>query len=127
LSRHGAVIVTRTRDAAVDVVNRLAPEHVVCDRADDVARVRAAGTVFVGRWSAPAAGDYCTGANHVLPTGGAARFRGGLTAADFVRPFNVQTVSRRGLRAIGRHVVALAAAEGLRAHGDSIRVRMGDP
>ncbi|HEY7474168.1 MAG TPA: histidinol dehydrogenase [Vicinamibacterales bacterium] len=125
LRRHGAVIVTRSHSAAIDVVNRLAPEHLVCDRAADAAGVRA-GTVFVGRWSAQAAGDYCTGSNHVLPTGGAAGFRGGLSAADFVRTFSVQTLSRRGLRTIGRHAMALAGAEGLQAHRDSIRVRMRD-
>jgi histidinol dehydrogenase len=124
LARQGAIIVTETRRTALDVINRLAPEHLVCDRAADVAGVRAAGTVFVGRWSAQAAGDYCTGSNHVLPTGGAARFRGGLSAADFVRSFSVQTIARRGLRSLGRHVMALAAAEGLKAHGDSIRMRM---
>jgi histidinol dehydrogenase len=125
LARNGAVIVARSHAAAVDIINRLAPEHLVCDRAADVAAIRA-GTVFVGRWSAQAAGDYCTGSNHVLPTGGAARFRGGLNAADFVRTFSVQTLSRRGLRTIGRHVMSLAAAEGLHAHGESIRVRMRD-
>jgi histidinol dehydrogenase len=126
LDRNGAVIVVHDRQAAIDLVNRLAPEHLVCDRARDAAAIRSAGTVFVGRWSAQAAGDYCTGSNHVLPTGGAARFRGGLGAADFVRTFSVQTLSRRGLSAIGRHVVALAQAEGLHAHGNSIQMRMRD-
>jgi histidinol dehydrogenase len=126
LGRHGAVIVLPDRRAATDVINRLAPEHLVCDRARDAAGVRSAGTVFIGRWSAQAAGDYCTGSNHVLPTGGAARVRGGLSAADFVRTFIVQTLSRRGLYAIGKHVVALAAAEGLQAHGHSIQMRMRD-
>jgi histidinol dehydrogenase len=126
LGRHGAVIVARNRQAAIDLIDRLAPEHLVCNRAADADAVRSAGTVFVGRWSAQAAGDYCTGSNHVLPTGGAARFRGGLGAADFVRTFTVQTISPRGLRAIGPHVVALAAAEGLGAHGDSIQMRMRD-
>jgi histidinol dehydrogenase len=104
-------------------VNRLAPEHLVVDERRDVERVRTAGTVFVGRWSAQAAGDYCTGSNHVLPTGGAGRFRGGLGAADFVRVFNVQTLSARGIRAIGPAVLALAEAEGLEAHARSVRVR----
>jgi histidinol dehydrogenase len=124
LQRHGAIVVARTRAEAIDLVNRLAPEHLVCDRADDVATFTAAGTIFVGDWSAQAAGDYCTGSNHVLPTGGAARFRGGLSAADFVRVFSVQTLSRHGLAAIAPSVVALAEAEGLRAHAESVRVRM---
>jgi histidinol dehydrogenase len=125
LDRRGAIVVTANRRAAIDLIDRLAPEHLVCDRAGDVAGVRA-GTICVGAWSAQAAGDYCTGSNHVLPTGGAARFRGGLSAADFVRTFTVQTLGRDGIRSIGRHVTALADAEGLYAHGDSIRVRMRD-
>jgi histidinol dehydrogenase len=80
--------------------------------------------VFVGPWSAQAAGDYATGSNHVLPTGGAGRFRGGLSAADFVRVFNVQTLTRRGIRTIGPSVARLAEAEGLEAHARSVRARL---
>jgi histidinol dehydrogenase len=83
-----------------------------------------AGTIFVGPWSAQASGDYATGSNHVLPTGGAGRFRGGLSAADFVRVFNVQRLTRAGIRSIGPAVVALAEAEGLAAHAQSVRVRL---
>jgi histidinol dehydrogenase len=125
LARNGAIIVARTRAAAIELVNRLAPEHLVCDHAGDLALFRSAGTIFVGSWTAQAAGDYCTGSNHVLPTGGSARFRGGLSAADFVRVFTVQTLTPRGLRAIAPSVIALAEAEGLTAHADSIRVRIG--
>jgi histidinol dehydrogenase len=124
IAANGAIVVARTRDEAVAIVNRIAPEHLVCDRNDDVVKFRAAGTIFVGDWSAQAAGDYATGSNHVLPTGGAARARGGLNAADFVRVFTVQTLTRRGLTAIAPAVIALAEAEGLRAHADSIRVRL---
>jgi len=123
LARNGAIVVARNRTAAIDLVNRLAPEHFVCDRARDVPFFHAAGTIFVGPWSAQAAGDYCTGSNHVLPTGGAARFRGGLSAADFVRVFTVQTLTRRGLLAIAPSVIDLAEAEGLEAHAESVRVR----
>jgi histidinol dehydrogenase len=124
IRRNGAIVVARTPREAEAVVNRLAPEHVVCERRADVGRFTAAGTIFVGRWSAQAAGDYCTGSNHVLPTGGAARFRGGLSAADFVRVFSVQTLTARGIRAIGPPAVALAGAEGLTAHAESIRKRL---
>jgi Histidinol dehydrogenase len=79
--------------------------------------------VFVGDFSAQAAGDYVTGSNHVLPTSGAARARGGLSAADFVRVATVQTVTRAGIRRIGRDGIALATAEGLSAHAESIRIR----
>ncbi len=123
MAANGAIIVARSRREAVAVVNRLAPEHLVIDQDDDPDAYRAAGTIFVGPWSVQAAGDYCTGSNHVLPTGGAARFRGGLSAADFVRVFSVQTLSARALRRIGPSVVALAEAEGLTAHAASVRVR----
>jgi histidinol dehydrogenase len=86
-------------------------------------RLTRAGTVFVGRYSAQAAGDYATGSNHVLPTGGMAASRGGLSAADFVRVATVQHVTAAGLRRIGPAAVTLADAEGLRAHAASIRVR----
>jgi len=122
LRRNGAVVLVGDDAAGVALVNRLAPEHLVCDVGRGDAFV--AGTVFEGPWSAQAAGDYCTGSNHVLPTGGAARFRGGLSAADFVRVFSVQHLTEAGLRRIARPIVDLAEAEGLTSHAESIRVRM---
>jgi histidinol dehydrogenase len=124
IRRNGAIVITGSRRESIDLVNRLAPEHLVCERAVDVRRFMTAGTIFVGRWSAQASGDYATGSNHVLPTGGAGRFRGGLTTADFVRIFTVQTLTRRGLGAIGPSVITLADAEGLTAHAKSIRIRL---
>jgi histidinol dehydrogenase len=123
LKGNGAIVVAKSRREAIALVNEIAPEHLVCDREDDVAKFTSAGTIFVGDWSAQAAGDYCTGSNHVLPTGGAARFRGGLSAADFVRVFTVQTASEKGLRTIAPSVIALAEAEGLQAHADSVAIR----
>ena len=102
----------------------MAPEHAVCDSAAVAARLTRAGTVFAGRHSAQAAGDYVTGSNHVLPTGGAASARGGLSAADFVRVNTVQSISAGGLRQIGSHGIALAGAEGLTAHAESMRIRL---
>lgn len=124
ISANGAIIVARNRRDAVATVNRLAPEHLVIDAEQDPDVFRAAGTIFVGPWSVQAAGDYCTGSNHVLPTGGAARFRGGLGAADFVRVFSVQTLSKAAIRRIGPSVVTLAEAEGLAAHAASVRARL---
>lgn len=124
LDDNGAIVVAASRREAIDLVNRLAPEHLVCDGPEDVPAFSTAGTIFVGRWSAQAAGDYCTGSNHVLPTGGAGRFRGGLSSADFVRVFTVQTLTARGLRAIAPSVTTLAAAEGLTAHAESVRIRL---
>jgi histidinol dehydrogenase len=124
IAQNGAIVVASSRRAAAAVVNELAPEHLVTDEAADANLIRTAGTIFVGPWSAQAAGDYATGSNHVLPTGGAGRFRGGLSAADFVRVFNVQTLTRTGIRGIGRSVVTLAEAEGLEAHAQSVRLRL---
>ena len=124
LARNGAVIVTRTINEAIALSNRMAPEHAVCDSKTVAARLTRAGTIFVGPFSAQAAGDYVTGSNHVLPTSGAARARGGLSAADFVRVATVQTVTRAGIRRIGPDGVALATAEGLSGHAASIRARL---
>jgi histidinol dehydrogenase len=124
IARNGGVIVTRTLDQAIGLSQRFAPEHVVCDDASVAARLTVAGTVFVGRTTAQALGDYTTGSNHVLPTSGAARGRAGLSAADFVRVGTVQQVSARGLRAIGPAAMTLARAEGLIAHAASIAKRL---
>jgi histidinol dehydrogenase len=86
-------------------------------------RVVAAGTVFVGPLGAQALGDYASGSNHVLPTGGRARARAGLSAADFVKCISVQTISRRGFAGLAEDVITLANAEGLAAHAASVRVR----
>jgi histidinol dehydrogenase len=80
--------------------------------------------VFVGSFTAQAAGDYATGSNHVLPTAGAARFRGGLSAADFVRVMSVQRISKAGLAGLADTILPLARAEGLRAHAESIEIRL---
>jgi histidinol dehydrogenase len=124
ITHNGAIVMARNTREAIAIVNEIAPEHLVVDEGADIRAFVAAGTVFVGQWSVQAAGDYCTGSNHVLPTGGAARFRGGLNAADFVRVFSVQRMSPAGIQAIGASVVALAEAEGLTAHADSVRRRL---
>ena len=115
-----------TRDVAeaVELANAVAPEHAVCDDERMAHALTRAGTVFVGPYGAQAAGDYATGSNHVLPTGGAARFRGGLSAADFVRVSSVQHLSGDGLRRLAPTAISLANAEGLLAHAASIAVRL---
>ena len=123
IDRNGAIIVSGSLDEAIALSERMAPEHLVCDSPAMARRLTRAGTVFVGARSAQAAGDYLTGSNHVLPTSGAAAARGGLSAADFVRVATVQTLTRAGLQAIGPHAIALATAEGLGAHAESIRIR----
>ena len=125
IRRHGVIVVTASLDEAVELANLVAPEHLVCDRDDVARRATRAGTVFIGAYGAQAAGDYATGSNHVLPTGGAARFRGGLCAADFVRVHSVQRITRGGLEALAPTILALADAEGLAQHAESVRVRIG--
>jgi histidinol dehydrogenase len=124
LLRNGIVLVSASRRQSFEWANELAAEHITVDAAD-VALVRNAGSVFVGAYSPQAAGDYASGPSHVLPTGGAARFRGGLSVLDFVKLISVQKLSRPGLRQIAPVVESLANAEGLRAHAESIRTRFG--
>ena len=124
LRAHGGIIVTTSAAEAMALANGAAPEHLVVDDNRLAAMMTCAGSVFVGPWSAQVAGDYAIGSNHVLPTAGAARARGGLSAADFVRQITVQRVTRAGLRGIGGTVMTLAEAEGLQAHAASIGVRM---
>jgi len=121
---HGGIIVARSKSEAIALANEAAAEHLVVD--DDImaAKVRCAGSLFVGPWSAQVAGDYAIGSNHVLPTAGAARVRGGLSAADFVRQITVQRLTQKGLKQIGPAVIDLATAEGLTAHAESIAVRL---
>ncbi len=122
LKARGAVLIASSRQQALDWANRIAPEHIAVEKSD-VPMVQNAGSVFVGDYSAQAAGDYASGPNHVLPTAGAARFRGGLSVMDFVKLITVQSLSGKGLRKIAHAIVTLAETEGLRAHADSIRVR----
>jgi histidinol dehydrogenase len=124
LRDNGGIVVTRSAAEAVGLANRMAPEHLVVDDERTARAVRYAGAIFVGAYTAQVAGDYAIGSNHVLPTGEAARFRGGLSAADFVRVVSVQRLTARGLRAIAPAVVTLATAEGLVGHARSIRVRV---
>lgn len=122
LRERGAILVAASQDEARDWANRLAPEHITVD-ADDLPFIQNAGSIFVGNYSAQAAGDYASGPNHVLPTLGQARFRGGLGVTDFMKIITVQQLSADGLRRIAPAIEGLANAEGLQAHARSIRVR----
>jgi histidinol dehydrogenase len=124
---NGAIVVTRDADEAMTLANRFAPEHLVVQREDLTRRPLIAGAVFIGAYSAQAAGDYATGSNHVLPTSGAARFRGGLSAADFTRVMSVQRITRDGLARLAPTILPLARAEGLEAHAESIEIRLRQP
>ncbi len=107
------------------ITNRLAPEHLTVDAASDLEWVENAGSVFVGRWSAQPMGDYISGPNHTLPTGGMARVRGGLSVNDFVKLITVQEYTAEGVRALGPKAALLAEAEGLIGHAEAIRLRSG--
>ena len=124
IGTHGVAIVTKTITEAVDLANTISPEHAVTDTRAMANRLVRAGTVFVGPYAAQAAGDYATGSNHVLPTAGVARFRGGLSASDFVRVNSVQQLNQRGLRRLAPSIISLAHAEGLRAHAASVARRV---
>jgi len=122
LRKHGAVLLATSPAQALDWTNRIAPEHLTTTR-ELLPGMVSAGSIFLGDYSAQAAGDYGSGPNHVLPTGGAARFRGGLSVTDFLKVITVQELSRAGLRKIAPAILTFAEAEGLRAHGRSIELR----
>jgi histidinol dehydrogenase len=124
LAAQGCIFVTASVIKARELTNRLAPEHLTLDAAADLKWVRNAGSVFVGAWSPQSMGDYVSGPNHVLPTGRVGRVRGGLSVMDFLKIITVQQYTRKGLRALGPHAVALAEAEGLLGHAASVRARM---
>lgn len=123
LERHGGIIVCRNMSEAIDLANGAASEHLVVGTEALAKRVWNAGAVFVGEWTAQVAGDYAIGSNHVLPTAGAARYRGGLNAADFVKLVSVQRMTKQGLQRIAGTVTTLARAEGLEGHARSIEIR----
>jgi len=121
----GAILLAPSWNAACSFVNRFAPEHLSLpsESREQLSKIRSAGTVFLGPLSAQAFGDYASGSNHVLPTGGWARRRGGLGAADFVKCISVQTIGPGGFRRLAADVQVLARAEGLLAHANAVEVR----
>jgi len=121
----GAILLARTWKEACEFVNRFAPEHLSLPEggASALHAIHSAGTVFLGPLSAQAFGDYASGSNHVLPTGGWARRRGGLSTEDFVKRISVQRIDRKGYQRLTSDVETLARAEGLQAHANAIEVR----
>jgi histidinol dehydrogenase len=126
LAKNGAVLVAKKVADAIDFINAFGPEHLSlpAEAKGLLAEITAAGSVFLGDWSAQTFGDYASGTNHVLPTGGVARTRGGLSVSDFVKCISVQEVTRAGVARIGSVARKFAEAEGLDAHGRSVEVRM---
>jgi histidinol dehydrogenase len=125
MRRTSALLLAPSIEAACDFSNRFAPEHLsLPNNAEALLRkIIAAGTIFLGPWGAQPLGDYISGSNHVLPTGGWARMRGGLSAADFVKCISVQTMARSGFQRLAGDAITLARAEGLLAHANAIEVR----
>ncbi len=125
LERNGAILLAPSLEAAARFANEFAPEHLALPGGETLllAKIRSAGSAFLGPWSAQPVGDYASGANHVLPTAGWARARGGLSAWDFVKCSSVQRISRAGLRRLAPVVAALAEAENLEAHARAVEVR----
>lgn len=125
LAKNGRVLIAGNVREAVRFINLFAPEHLslpgITGEIDG--QFNCAGSIFLGPWSAQAFGDYASGTNHVLPTGGVARARGGLSTADFVKCISVQEISRAGLERLAPVVAEFAKAEGLAAHGGSVEVR----
>jgi histidinol dehydrogenase len=129
LAAHGRIALAPDLDAAIAFVDAYAPEHLSIDVRDPdlaAARIHHAGSIFVGPWAPESAGDYATGANHVLPTGGLARSADPLATEAFGRWTQVQRVDERGLSAIRETVGRLASAEGLTAHRNAIEARFRD-
>jgi len=129
LERHGRIVLAPDLHAAIDFVNDYAPEHLSIDvepLEETVGRIRNAGSVFVGRWAPESAGDYATGANHVLPTGGLARACGALSVETFGKFVQVQRLTREGLAILRPTIGTLANAEGLMAHRAAVELRFTD-
>jgi len=122
LARRGAIFLAASLEQAVEIANRIAPEHLTLPAALAPA-VQHAGALFLDEFTPQAAGDYVSGPNHVLPTAGMARVRGGLSVLDFVRIIACQQVSRAGIRRIAPPGITLANAEGLKGHAEAFRVR----
>ena len=126
IAGNSAIVLVRSLDEAVEISNRIAPEHLSIPDETLLRKVRHAGSVFIGPFSPEAAGDYASGPNHVLPTSGAARQRGGLSVTDYLKVISVQELSAGALRRLAPAITTLARAEGLEAHARSVEVRTGN-
>jgi histidinol dehydrogenase len=123
IRRNSAIVICRSLDDAVEIANRFAPEHLSIPDAALLEKIANAGSVFIGPFSPEAAGDYASGPNHVLPTSGAARLRGGLSVMDYLKVISVQQLTYEALIQLAPTITILARAEGLEAHARSVEVR----
>jgi len=125
IRRNSAIVIISSLDEAIELANRFAPEHLSIPNESLLEKVTNAGSVFIGPFSPEAAGDYASGPNHVLPTSGAARLRGGLSVMDYLKVISVQQLSAGALGRLAPAITTLARAEGLEAHARSVEVRTG--
>ena len=129
LSKSGKIIITDTFDEAIHVTNEYAPEHLIISTKNDdetLSHIKNAGSIFLGAFSPVAAGDYGSGTNHVLPTGGGAKMYSGLSTADFIKKPTVQRLTKDGLRELAKTSVPIAEYEGFFAHANSFKTRLED-
>ena len=124
IDKNSAIIIVKSLNEAAELSNAFAPEHLSLHHEELIPKIRHAGSIFVGPFSPEAAGDYASGPNHVLPTGGVASLRGGLSAADYVKVISVQQLDARALAKLAPAITTLARAEGLEAHARSVEVRL---
>ena len=124
IEKNSAAVVVRSLEEAVELSNTFAPEHLALHHPELLPKIRHAGSIFIGPYSPEAAGDYSSGPNHVLPTNGVARLRGGLSAADYVKVISTQKLDYRSLEKLAPSITTLARAEGLEAHARSVEVRL---
>ena len=126
IENYGMIIIVKNIEEAISLANEFAPEHleiIVKDKERVIPELQNFGALFIGEYSPEAAGDYCSGPNHVLPTGGVARYRSGLSVLDFLKMPTVQELSREGLFSLRKSITKLAALEGLRGHKVSVEIR----
>ncbi|MGB9588480.1 MAG: histidinol dehydrogenase, partial [Armatimonadota bacterium] len=127
LSAHGAIIITTDLDEAIELANKIAPEHLSVSIAEPVSilgSIKKAGAILLGEYSTEPIGDYVAGPNHILPTSGTARFSSPLSVDDFLKKSSVIMYSRQAIQKDGPHAVILAETEGLDAHAKAVRARL---
>jgi len=124
IDKNSAIVIVKNLDEAAELSNAFAPEHLSIHHEELIPKIRHAGSIFIGPYSPEAAGDYAAGPNHVLPTSGVARLRGGLSVTDYVKVISIQKLDAKSLRKIAPAVTTLARAEGLEAHARSVEVRL---
>ena len=127
LEKHGHIILCENMDDAIDFTNTYAPEHLIISTEDDKAvldRIKNASSIFLGKYSPVAAGDYGSGTNHVLPTSGGAKMYSGLSTESFIKKPTVQTLTREGIEKLSKTVIPIAEYEGFYAHANSVKVRL---